>query len=94
MDVFVTSLAAKFLAPWLALPAIACGALMQNWRFIIAASIAIGFAHEALLLSMSEAHQYTPLIVVAGSLAALLWCALSRVIAGEVRKRMAGITPP
>jgi hypothetical protein len=93
MDVFVMSVVSKFLAPWLALPAIACGALIQSWRFIVAASIAIGFAHEALLVSMSPTHQYTPLIVVAGSLAALLWCALSRVIAGEIRKR-AGITPP
>jgi hypothetical protein len=81
------------LDPVLAVPAIACGALIQRWPVIIAACVALGVAHEILLISISYARHFSPLSVFAGSLAALVWCGLSHLIAAQVSKRKASGPP-
>jgi hypothetical protein len=90
---FIVAFIALFLDPVLAVPAIACGALIQRWPVIIAVCVALGVAHEAFLFAISFERNFSPLSVVAGSLAALLWCAMSRVIADQVRKRRAAAPP-
>jgi hypothetical protein len=91
--VLIAVFIALCLDPVLALPAIACGALVQRWPAIVIACVALGFAHEILLISISYARHFSPLSVVAGSVAALVWCGLSRVVAAQVRKRKASAPP-
>ena len=89
----ITVFIALCLDPVLAVPAIACGALIQRWPVIIAACVALGVAHEFLLISISYARHLSPLSVFAGSLAALVWCGLSHLIAAQVSKRKASGPP-